>query len=194
MLVVKIVAIAGSLREDSLNKKLLHIAAKSALDAGAEVIYADLKKLSLPLYDQDIEQSKGIPDQAKELKEMFWESQGILVASPEYNSSISGALKNAIDWISRPLSKEEVYLSCFIDKVVALMSASPSQMGGVRGLGHVRTIFSSMGSLVLPKQKCIARADQAFDKRGNLIEDTQQQEVVDFGKELVDFLHSIKKP
>src|ERR1700733_11604898 len=106
----KILVFAGSLRAGSYNKKLAKIAAKGAEEAGAEVTYIDLKDYPLPVYDQEIEDSQGLPQNALKLKELFMNHNGFIIASPEYNSSIPGALKNVIDWVSRPASKDEVYL------------------------------------------------------------------------------------
>lgn len=188
---IKILAFAGSLRKDSYNKKLVKIAVKGAQEAGAFVTYIDLEDYPLPLYNQELEEAKGLPTSAKQLKELFLAHEGFLIASPEYNSSISGALKNVIDWVSRPSTKEEKSLICFRDKVVTLMSASPSDLGGLRGLVHTRSIFSNLFSLVLPKQKCIPQADKAFDAAGNLHNLEQQKGVLSLGKELALFLQRL---
>jgi NAD(P)H-dependent FMN reductase len=119
----KILVFAGSLRRDSFNKKLAKIASQAAEKAGAEVTYIDLKDYPLPIYDAEIEEGEGIPENALKLKELFWKHDGFIIASPEYNSSISGVLKNVIDWASRNASADEVYLSCFIDKVALILSA-----------------------------------------------------------------------
>lgn len=189
----KILAFAGSLRRDSYNKKLVKIAIKGAEEAGAEVTYIDLKDYPLPVYDQEIEESEGLPANALKLKELMIQHDGFLISSPEYNSSIPGNLKNMIDWVSRPASSEEVYLVPFINKVIVLMSASPGNLGGLRALVHVRAIFNNIYSLVLPRQKCIPQADKAFDSEGNLKDPKQQKEVIDLGKELAAFLIKIGK-
>lgn len=183
----KILAFAGSLRRDSYNKKLVQIAIKGAEEAGATVTYIDLKDYPLPVYDQDLEDSQGIPDNAHKLKELMLAHDAFLISSPEYNSSIPGGFKNMIDWTSRP-RPNEVYLCCFIDKVVTLMSASPGELGGLRSLVHVRAMFGNLFSLVLPKQKSIPKADQAFDAAGNLKDPKQQQDIINLGKDLAQFL------
>ena len=188
---MKILAFAGSLRKDSLNKKLVKIAAQGAQEAGAQVTYIDLKDYPLPLYDQEIEDAE-FPENALKLKKLMWEHDGFLIASPEYNSSISGCLKNVIDWTSRQATKEEANLSCYVDKVVTLMAASRGGLGGMRGLVHVRAIFGNIFSIVLPKQKTLPNAGQAFDEQGNLKEGQQQQEVLALGQDLVKFLKKIK--
>lgn len=188
----KILAFAGSLRKNSLNKKLIKIAVKGAQDAGAEVTLIDLKDYPLPVYDQDIEDSQGLPENAKKLKELMLQHDGFLISCPEYNSSIPGGFKNMIDWTSRMSSPNEVYLCCFIDKAVALMSASPSPLGGLRGLVHVRAIFNNIYSHVLPRQKCIPNADKAFDAQDNLIDAKQQTDVINLAKELTQFIKKFK--
>src|SRR5437879_5724181 len=96
--VPKILAFAGSTRRDSYNKKLVKIAIKGAEAAGAQVTYLDLRDLNLPLYDGDLEVSEGLPPGARKFKDLLFANDGIMISSPEYNSSISGVLKNAIDW------------------------------------------------------------------------------------------------
>jgi chromate reductase, NAD(P)H dehydrogenase (quinone) len=184
----KILAFAGSLRKDSYNKKLVKIAIKGAQNAGAEVTYLDLKEFPLPVYDQEIEDSSGLPENALKLKKLLWDHKGFLIACPEYNSSMPAAFKNMIDWTSRNASAEEVYLSCFIDKVVTLMSASPGGLGGLRGLVHARSVFSNIYSLVLPQQKSISQAHEAFNDAGDLKDGRQQNEVLNLGKQLAEFL------
>lgn len=184
----KILAFAGSLRKDSFNKKLVKIAIKGAEEAGAKVTYIDLKDYPLPLYDQEIEDAQGLPENAIKLKKLMWENDGFLISCPEYNSSMPAVFKNVIDWTSRNASADEVYLSCFIDKVVALTSASPGQLGGLRGLVHVRAMFGNINSLVLPQQKSISSANKAFNEKGELIDAKQQAEVMKIGANLAQFL------
>lgn len=185
----KILAFAGSSRETSWNKKLVQIAAAGAKEAGAEVTYLDFRDLPMPLYDQDAEEKTGIPETVLKFKQLMKAHQGLLIASPEYNSSISPLLKNAIDWASRPEPGEPpLALSCFRDKVAVLMSTSPGGIGGLRGLVHVRAILGNIGVLVLPDQKTIPNAYQAFDQNGNLIDETQQAAVKQLGSKLAAVL------
>jgi NAD(P)H-dependent FMN reductase len=188
----KILAFAGSLRKNSFNKKMVDTAVKGAEEAGAVVTLIDLKDYPLPIYDQDIEDATGLPENALKLKKLFMENDGLLIAAPEYNSSISGVLKNVIDWVSRPAIGESVYLCCFINKVVVLMSASPGNLGGMRGLVHVRSIFGNINSIVLPAQKCIPNADKVFDASGKIIDPKIQKEVLDLGKDLTHFISKLK--
>ncbi|MDH3591896.1 MAG: NAD(P)H-dependent oxidoreductase, partial [Planctomycetota bacterium] len=133
----KILALSGSLRGDSFNRKLVAAAAAGARAAGAAVTEIDIREFPLPLYDGDLEARDGLPEHALRLKRLFAEHEGLLIASPEYNGSISGALKNLIDWVSRPASKGEKPLASFDGKVAAIMAASPGGLGGLRGLVHV---------------------------------------------------------
>jgi chromate reductase, NAD(P)H dehydrogenase (quinone) len=180
----KILAFAGSARKSSFNKKLVQIAAEGARGAGAEVTYLDFFDLALPLYDEDGESTQGLPDNARTLKALLKEHQGFLIACPEYNSSITPLLKNAIDWASRP-EPDESSLVCFKNKVAVLMSASPGSLGGLRGLVHVRSILGNIGVLVLPDQMAIGQAHQAFNQDGNLNNESQQTAITQLGSTLV---------
>ncbi|MDX2231285.1 MAG: NAD(P)H-dependent oxidoreductase [Leptolyngbyaceae cyanobacterium bins.349] len=185
----KILAFAGSARTDSFNKKLVKIAAEGAKAAGAEVTYLDFRDLPLPLYDEDLETAEGLPENVLKLKSVMKASQGFLIACPEYNSSITPLLKNAIDWASRPEPGDPpMGLTCFRDKVAVIMSASPGGLGGLRGLGHVRSILENIGVLVLPDQKAVSNAYQAFDETGNLKDEKQRTDVYTLGSKLAQIL------
>lgn len=185
----KILAFAGSAREGSFNKTLVKIALKGAEEAGAEVTFLDFRDLPLPLFDEDLERREGLPENVLKLKQLMKSHQGFMIACPEYNSSITPLLKNAIDWASRPEPGEPpLGLVCFRDKVAVLMSASPGALGGLRGLFHVRSILSSIGVLVLPEQKSISNAYEAFDEAGNLKDQQQQESVKQLGQKLTKIL------
>jgi chromate reductase, NAD(P)H dehydrogenase (quinone) len=184
LMTTKILAFAGSVRKSSFNKILVKIAAEEARSAGAEVTYLDFADLTLPLYDEDWESAEGLPDHVITFKALLRSHQGFLIACPEYNSSITPLLKNAIDWASRP-EPNQPSLVCFKDKVVGLMSASPGALGGLRGLVHVRSILGNIGVLVLPDQVAIGKADQAFDPNGNLIDQAQQTAIMNLSRKLV---------
>ena len=104
---IKLLAFSGSTRRDSFNKKILKIAVSAAETKGAEITLLDLKDYPLPFYDGDLEQEKGLPENAIKLKEIIKKQDGFLIASPEYNSAFSGILKNTIDWASRPNPAEK---------------------------------------------------------------------------------------
>ncbi len=188
----KILAFAGSARTDSFNKKLVKIAAEGAKAAGAEVTYLDFRDLPLPLYDEDLETESGLPANVLTLKRMMKASHGFLIACPEYNSSLTPLLKNAIDWASRPEpSDPPMGLTCFRDKVAVIMSTSPGGLGGLRCLFHVRSILSSIGVLVLPDQKAVPNAYQAFDQNGNLVDEKQRAEIYNLGNKLTTVVNKL---
>src|SRR6266404_9457659 len=154
--VPKILAFAGSTRADSYNKKLVKVAMHGAEAAGAQVTYLDLRDLNLPLYDGDLESSEGLPAGARKFKDLLLANDGIMISSPEYNSSISAVLKNAIDWASRPVPGEKP-LQAFVGKVAGLMAASPSALGGLRGLVALRYILGNIQVIVLPEQLALGQ-------------------------------------
>lgn len=190
MSAVKILAFAGSTRKDSYNKKLVKIAAEAARAAGAEVTLIDLRDFPMPIYDGDLEDEKGLPENARKFKGLLINHHGFLISSPEYNSSISGVLKNAIDWASRPVDGEKP-LVCFAGKVAALMSASPGNLGGLRGLVTVRSILGNIQTLVLPDQVAVSKADQAFAEDSSLKDPKQQKLIEGLSQELVKILKKI---
>lgn len=183
----KILAFAGSTRQDSYNKRLVKIAVEGARAAGAEVTYVDLRELPMPLFDEDLEAQEGMPPNARKFKELLIEHQGFLIASPEYNSSITAVLKNAIDWASRP-APGEPGLVAFTNKVAAIMSASPGALGGLRGLVHLRAILGNINVLVLPDQKAISKAFEAFDENGKLKDPKQQEDIEKLGEKLANVI------
>ena len=187
----KILAFAGSTRTSSFNKMLIKIAAQGAQTAGADVMLIDLRDFPIPLYDGDLEVKEGIPQHGKELKHLMKNHDGFLLSCPEYNSSITGVLKNAIDWASRP-EEGEPPLVCFTDKVAALMSASPGGLGGLRGLSHVRSILTNIGVLVLPNQVAVSKAEEAFGPDGSLKNAKQQERVQNLGRDLAAMLKKLR--
>lgn len=188
----KILAFAGSTRIDSYNKKLVKIAATGAKAAGAEVTYLDLRDLPLPLYDEDLEAQEGIPDNARTLKDLMISHQGFLIASPEYNSSLTAVLKNAIDWASRPYPNESpLALTAFTGKVATIMSASPGGLGGLRGLVHLRSILGNIKVLVLPDQIAVSKAYEAFNDDGKLKDPKQQESIEKLGEGLTKILFKL---
>jgi NAD(P)H-dependent FMN reductase len=187
----RILAFASSTRRESFNKKLVAIAAQGAREAGAEVTLIDLKDFPLPLFDQDLEAEEGMPENGKKLKKLFIDHDGLLIASPEYNSSLPAVLKNAIDWVSRPAPGEPSLLA-FRGKVAILMSASPGALAGLRGLVHVRSILGNIGVIVLPDQIAVAKAHEAFHADGSLKDPKQQAGIEGLGKTLASFVAKLK--
>lgn len=188
----RILAFAGSTRIDSFNKKLVKIAAAGARAAGADVTVIDLHDLPMPLYDGDLEDQNGFTDNVKNFRKLLREHDGFLISAPEYNSGISGVLKNAIDWASRPITGE-ASLACFAGKVSVLMSASPGSLGGLRGLVNVRSILTNIQVLVLSEQLSVPKADEAFNENGTMKDAKQQAAVEALGQSLTAILIKLKQ-
>ena len=151
---MKYLFLSGSLRKDSLNTKLLHMAAQHLSSPVSDI--ANLNNLSIPLYSGDIE-TVGIPDSVQKLAKSIDQAQALIIASPEYNYSISGVLKNVIDWVSRvrPMPLKQ--------KPVLLMAASPGPIAGIRGLWHTRVPLEGLGNYVFPDMFSLGGSFQAFD-------------------------------
>lgn len=187
---IKILAFSGSARKDSVNKKLLAVAAQGVREAGATLTLADMRDFPMPLYDGDLEEQSGMPDRAKAFKQLMIEHHGLLIACPEYNSSISPMLKNTIDWASRPAPGEKP-LAAFAGKVVGLVAASPGAMGGYRGLQQVRYILGNIRAIVLPDMFALSSAYEAFDAAGTLTDPKKRESAMGVGRELVNTLRKL---
>ncbi len=173
---INVLAFAGSVRENSMNKKLLWEAANLAAQMQTNVKVIDLKDYPIPLYDGDLEAREGRPANAKQLRQLMIQSDIILIASPEYNASIPAVLKNAIDWTSRGEngggSRE-----AFKNKSFIIMSTSPGGSGGARGLIHLRTILTDIGGIVAPQQIVVPSCYNAFDEHGQLVNPKIRKEI-----------------
>ena len=166
----KIAVIVGSTREGSFNRALGQLAIAALERHGAVVTDVDLADLDLPLYSAALE-ANAFPADAGRLKALFAAQDGLLFVSPEYNGSLPPLLKNAIDWASRPTGGESlVALTAYRGKASAVMSASISPFGGLRGLMHLRQILSTIQTLVIPEQVLVPNAHAAFDADGKLTE------------------------
>lgn len=170
----KILAFAGSTRHDSFNQRLLQVGVNAAMDQGADVTIVDFVDYPMPLFNEDEERELGLPTSVLQFKGLLRRHHGLLLACPEYNGSITPLLKNALDWASRP---EPGHDSCFQGKTAALLAASPGALGGLRGLVHVRSILTTLGVLVIPEQRAIPHASEAFDASGKLAVASSQQAV-----------------
>ncbi len=158
----KILAFAGSFRKGSYNKRVLNIAVRGARDAGADVTVLDLHDLPMPIYNADDVEAHGFDQNALRFQEMLSSHDGILVASPEYNGSVPGGFKNAIDWASRQ-SERFATSEVFKGKTAAMITASPGSFGGLRCLQHLRGVFTIMGVWVLPMEIAVSFVGQKFD-------------------------------
>ena len=180
----KILAFSGSLRAGSFNQKLVKIAADGAREAGAEGTVISLADFAMPIFDEDLEEKEGKLQKAKELKQLFIDHDSLLIASPEYNSMISAALKNAIDWVSRPDSEDEKPLSAIAGKTAAIISASPGGYGGSRSLGFLRPFLENVKVTVIEEQFSLGTAHEAFAEDGSLLDAEKAAEVKAIGGKL----------
>lgn len=163
---MKVVGIAGSLRKDSLNKKLLTASTNILKEISPSIEYTsvDLKDLSLPLFDQDIEDA-GIPENVSKFKSTIESADIILIATPEYNHSIPGGLKNAIDWASRGGNS-------FAQKTVAIMGATTGLGGTIRSQEHLRVALATLNTYVIPYPEVFIRnADQLMNEEGEFVDE-----------------------
>ena len=179
----KILVVAGSAREGSYNKQLAYLSVKLLNDLGFKATFLDLRSYPLPIFDGDIEKHFDYPESAIAIKGLLKSHEGLLIASPEYNGSVTGLLKNVIDWVSRS-ENATCDVSAFQGKVAGLMSASTGKLGGLRGLVHLRAILSNIGVTVIPNQVAIPSAATAFDDHGNLKDASQRSRVHDLLKNL----------
>ena len=166
----QILAFSGSARRESINQKLVSVAAELARDAGADVTLINLRDYPMPLFNQDEEAEFGEPTGARELKALFVAHDGLLIASPEYNGLITPLLMNTLDWLSRKAGDEPPMIA-YRDKTAALLATSHGRLGGLRGLVHARALLTNLGVTTLPKQAAIAGAGDAFDADGRLTRD-----------------------
>jgi len=180
----RILVFSGSLRADSYNQKIAAIAAAGAAEAGADVTLISLRDYPMPLLDQDLEDASGLPETARKLKALLLSHDGLIIASPEYNSSLTAALKNAIDWVSRATAPDEAPVAAFRGKSAVILAASPGGYGGTRGLVHLRSILENIGVTVLADQITIPSAHEAFTPEDQLADAAQNSAVKELGAKL----------
>ncbi len=188
---VTLLALAGSTRAGSLNKKLLGATAGAAEAAGAEVTAVDLAELPMPLYDGDLEKNSGLPENAKRLKALMIGHDALLIASPEYNGGITAVLKNALDWASRR-EGDEAPLAAYRGKIAGLIAASPGRLGGARSMIALRQVLTSCGAVVIPQQVALGQAAQAFDAAGALKNSEHEAAASGVAQALVDTTRRMK--
>ncbi|MFK7759388.1 MAG: NADPH-dependent FMN reductase [Phycisphaerales bacterium] len=189
---IRIGMISGSLRTGSYNRKLVEYVAKNVLDStDAELVDISLAELDLPMFSEDLEAVE-FPASALKLKELMMSCDTILIASPEYNGSLSGALKNAIDWASRP-REGEAPLACFKGKTAGLLSASPGAIGGLRGLRHVRQILTQLQMYVSPIEFALGSAHAAFDDHGNITDERAAASAQRVGEDMIQLCRALHK-
>ena len=165
---LKILVIPGSLRTGSLNAKLAATAAHELALAGAEVTRLSLGDFPLPIYDGDLQGKSGVPKHAVNLKRMMSAHHGVLIVTPEYNSSVPPLVKNTIDWVSRVQDAHETRGEVFRGRAFAIASAAEGRLGGARSLAALRLILSACGATVVPNQLALSFAGEAYDDMDRL--------------------------
>jgi chromate reductase len=168
MAVLKILVIPGSLRSGSHNVKLAAFAAYEFARAGVEVTRISLGDFPLPIYDGDLQARSGVPRNAANLKRMIASHHGVLLVTPEYNSSVPPLVKNTIDWITRVQDENEARGQVFRERPFAIAAASESRLGGTRALSALRLILTACHATVIPNQLALSFADQAYDDMDRL--------------------------
>lgn len=186
MSVPKLLAFAGSLRTASFNKKLVAVAARGARAAGAEVTLIDFRDFPMPIYDGDLEAEHGLPDAARAFKQLLISHDGVLVATPEYNSHFPALLKNALDWASRREGDEKP-LCAYQGKVAGVMSASPGVTAALRAQASLRAQLGYLGMVVVPDRVAIGNAATAFEENDDLHSGEARQLVEALGAKTAEF-------
>jgi NAD(P)H-dependent FMN reductase len=168
MSALKILVIPGSLRTGSLNARLAAAAAYEFAQADAEVTRISLGDFPLPIYDGDLQSKSGVPKNAINLKRMIGAHHGVLIVTPEYNSSVPPLVKNTIDWVTRVQDASEARGQVFRETPFAIAAASGGRLGGTRALAALRLILSACHATVIPNQLALSFADQAYDDMDRL--------------------------
>jgi chromate reductase len=168
MSAVKILVIPGSIRTGSLNVKLAAAAAQEFVRTGVDVTRISLGDFPLPIYDGDLQTKSGVPKNAVHLKRMIGSHHGVLLVTPEYNSSLPPLLKNALDWVSRVQDSGELRGQVFRDRAFAIAAASAGRFGGARCLAALRLVLAACHATVIPNQLALSFADQAYDDMDRL--------------------------
>ena len=179
-----ILAFAGSNRKDSMNRKALSIAVAGARDAGAIVTVADLREFMMPIYDADSHEANGLPAGMLALRKLAMTANGLLIASPEYNASITPLLKNTIDWLSQSVNGESGSAP-FANKICGLMGASNGAFGTIRALPHVSYILSNLGVFVLPVV-AVPRAGDLMNADGTIKDERAGKMLHQLGKKVAE--------
>ena len=192
MATVKILVIPGSLRTGSLNARLAAVAIDDLVRADVEVTRLSLADYPLPIYDGDLEAEGGVPRPAVSLKRMIAAHDGVLLVTPEYNSSLPPLVKNTIDWISRVHEPGEQRGVAFRARPFAIAAASSSRLGGTRCLEALRLVLTACGAPVIPNQIALSFADHAYDETDRLKLPADIAALKAMTRQLIDFAHQMK--
>lgn len=185
----RILAFSGSSRRDSWNRKILEVAVAGAREAGADVTLVTLADYPMPIYNADWHVDHGVPPAMLELRALMMASHGLLIASPEYNTSITPLLKNTIDWLSQDVDGEGGDAP-FRGKVGGLMGASNGAFGTIRALPHVSYILANLGVLMLPIV-AVPTVAKAFDAAGVMTDERAKKRLTGLGARLARTITSL---
>jgi NAD(P)H-dependent FMN reductase len=183
---LKILVIPGSLRTGSLNARLAALAAFELAQLGAEVSRISLADFPLPVYDGDLQTKSGVPKSAVNLKRMMSAHHGVLVVTPEYNSSVPPLVKNTIDWVSRVQDAQEARGEVFRGRAFAIAAASESRLGGTRSLAALRLILTACQATVIPNQLALSFAGLAYDDMERLKHPADIEAMGAMARQLID--------
>lgn len=182
----KILVFAGSNRTGAYSGQVANVAVRTLVELGADVTQIALIDYPLPIMDQDLENEKGVPENAMKLGRLFAAHDGILIASPEYNSSIPPLLKNTIDWVSRISKDGDRPFKPYAGKVIALCSSSEGNFGGARGLYHLRSVLMNVGTQIITEQCSVIHAHQAFAEDGSFKDERTSKSMQRVCQSLID--------
>ncbi|HJZ21726.1 MAG TPA: NAD(P)H-dependent oxidoreductase [Bradyrhizobium sp.] len=186
MSALKILVIPGSLRTGSLNARLAAAAAHEFALAGVEVTRISLGDFPLPIYDGDLQTKSGVPKNAVNLKRMIAAHHGVLIVTPEYNSSVPPLVKNIIDWVSRVHDGHETRGQVFRERPFAIAAASEGRLGGTRALAALRLILSACQASVIPSQLALSFAGEAYDDMDRLKHPADAEALKALVRQLID--------
>ena len=186
MAALKILVIPGSLRTGSLNVRLAAAASYQFAQAGADVTRISLADFPLPIYDGDLQSKSGVPKNALNLKRMIGAHHGVLVVTPEYNSSVPPLVKNTIDWVTRVQDGQESRGQVFRGRAFAIAAASESRLGGTRSLAALRLILTACHAIVIPNQLALSFASEAYDDMDRLKHPTDIEALNALVRQLID--------
>jgi chromate reductase len=182
---MNILILAASAQGASVNKKLAAAIGQLVQEAH-KIDIPDFKDFTMPMYDGDVEQTSGVPAPAQALATHIQSADAVIICTPEYNGSIPGPLKNALDWVSRlrphPL----------VAKPVLLTGASPGALGSIRGLWHTRVPFEALGALVYPEMFGLAAAHDAFDDQGAFKDSRKADQITQLTQKFLTFAAAVK--
>ena len=194
MAVPRILVFAGSARKDALSKRVARAAQAAVIEAGGEAALIDLADYHAPLYNGDLEAAQGVPEEITRFLAQVQAHDGLLIASPEYNGSMTPLLVNTLDWCSRVFAPQSPIsgLDILASKPVAIVGSSPGALGGLRALFHLRDLLGNLGMIVMPRQLAVGKSNEAVTPEGVLVDERQHKAMLGVARALVDTVARLK--